>query len=421
MKIAKAKNFYFRSSLFVILSLVGAAFNYALYPILVRILNTANFGDFAAIIAISNQILGLLLAFNIILIYLVKSQGEDKAKAHAEVIQKSLIWLLLLMTVVMLAFSPFLHNLLHIKNLSSFLLLSIILLAAIPAVVWIGYLQGHKEMVRIGVFNVGASLAKLILSVGLAMAFGTTGAIAGILGGTAVGLLILAIYPGVKLPSIKTVFQKSQPTEKSYLLSLGRYMLSCVFVVGALSFLQNYDITLAKALFPPDMAGVYSGVSILSNALYYVSFLVIWIIMPEIQINNRAVNRRVLGTAYKLLSALAIVSIGGEFLAKNFITKVLLGPDFASQGKILIFASLYQLTLVAITLYAFYLLVQRKRRSILLAGLVFGLALFLPAYLTSSLTSMIVILWISLLLAIILYGLIITIYTGFSRSSGDWA
>ncbi len=390
-------------------------FNYAVYPILVRILDTANFGDFAAIMAISNQILGLLLAFNLISIYLVKSQGEAKAKAHAEVIQKVLIWIFLIITVLLVALSPYLHNLLHIENVSSFLILSAILVAAVPAVVWMGYLQGHKEMVRIGVYNTGSSLAKLILSIGLALAIGTMGAILGMLGGIFVGLVILLLYPGVKLPSIKTVFQKSEPEEIRYLLSLRRYILGCILVVGTFSFLQNYDITLAKALFEPSMAGVYSGVSVLSNALYYVSFLIIWIIMPEIQINNPTVNRRVLGTAYKLLGALTVAVVLGEVLAKNYATRILLGASFASQGSLLIFASLYQLTLVATTLYAFFLLVQRKKRSVVLAGLVFAFTVTLPAVFAHTLTGMILLLWGSLLLALLVYSLLINLYSLSSR------
>ena len=404
MNLPKVKNFYVRSSLFGILSLTGAVFNYALYPILVRILNTSSFGDFAAITAISNQLLGLLLAFNIISIYLVKSQGEDEAKAHAEVIQKSLIWFFLLMTLAVLALSPFLHNLLHIQNVGSFFLLSIILMAAVPAVVWMGYLQGHKELVRVGLYNVTAALAKLILSTGLAIWLGTMGAIAGTLGGVLIGLAVLSIYPGVKLPSIRSIFQKSKPKEMQYLFTLKGYIFECLLAVGALSFLQNYDITLAKVLFQPATAGVYSGVSILSNALYYVSFLVIWIIMPEIQINNPKANRRVLGTAYKLLGALTVVAVAGELVLKNFITGALLGAGFASQGYLLIFATLYQLTLVGITLYVFYLLVQRKKRGAILAGLVFATTVSLPARFAHTPLEMIQILWLSLLIALGVYA-----------------
>ncbi len=400
---SKLSDFYIRSGLFGILSLSGALFNYALYPVLTRILSTRDFGDFAAILAISNQIMGMLVAFNVISIYLVKTQ-EEKARAHAQVIQKTLIWIFLLATIVVAAASPYLHNLLKIKSVSSFIVLAMILATAVPAVIWTGYLQGHKEMIRVGVYNLGSSLGKFILIIALAGFLGTIGAIWGLLGGALLGLLILRVMPGVTLPKLSSIFEKSSSYDKKYLSGLRGYFLECLFVVGVLSFLQNYDITLAKALFKPDIAGTYSGISVLSNALYYLSFLLVWIILPEIKINNQSNNRRILGTAYKLLGLLALVTIFTEFLFKNTITKLLLGSQFSNQGDVLIFASLYQLTLVSITLYAFYLLVCRKRRAILLGGVVFGLSTIIPVIIANTPLEMIRYLWLALLVGVGVYG-----------------
>lgn len=411
MNPTKAKGFYFRSGIFSLLSLVGAGFNYALYPILVRILDPSSFGDFAAIIALSNQVLGLLLAFNVISIYLVKKHGEQGARPHAEVIQKYLIWFFLFTTLLVLVASPILQSALHIESIASFIVLSLILASAVPVAIWTGYLQGHKELVRVGLFNVSAGLAKLIAAASLAVLFGTTGAVGGLFGGVVAGLIVLALYPGVKLPSIRTVFDKTKKSEFKYILSLKAYIFECLAVVGLLTFLQNYDITLAKVLFEPSAAGLYSGISVLSNALYYVAFLLIWVILPEIQINNNPVNRRVLGTGYKLLGLMAVVSITGELILKDHIAQILLGNDFSNQGNILIFATLYQLTLVAITLYGFYLLVNRKRRALLLAALVASVSVVLPYVFANSPIQMIQLLWMSLLIGSILYVCIYGFYS----------
>lgn len=410
MNLTKAKDFYFRSGIFSLLSLVGAGFNYALYPILVRILDPSSFGDFAAIIALSNQVLGLLLAFNVISIHLVKKHGEENARPHAEVIQKYLVWFFLIATLIVLAASPILQSVLNIKSIAPFIVLSLILVSAVPVAIWTGYLQGHKELVRVGLFNVSAGLAKLIAAAGLAILFGTTGAVGGLFGGVVAGLIVLALYPGVKLPSIKTVFDRTKKNELKYILSLKAYIFECLAVVGLLTFLQNYDITLAKILFEPSAAGFYSGISILSNALYYVAFLLIWVILPEIQINNSAVNRRVLGTGYKLLGLMAAVAITGELIIKNKIAQILLGSGFSNQGNILIFATLYQLTLVAITLYGFYLLVNRRRHALLLAILVSSSSIVIPYLFANSPLEMIQLLWVSLLIGSALYVCIYGLY-----------
>jgi len=411
VKPSKLTNFYVRSGLFGILSLTGAFFNYALYPVLVRILSAREFGDFAVIVAISNQVLGILLAFNIISIYLVKTHEEETARNHAQVIQKFLIWLFLGATVVMLVASPYLHHLLHVQNISSFIILALILLAAVPCVIWTGYLQGNKELVRVGGFNLSAALGKLVFAILLAMIFGPNGGLLGILCGTIVGLLVLLVVPGVKLPRLSSIFTKNDPQEKQFVLGLKNYALMCLLVVGMLSFLQNYDIILAKALFAPAVAGIYSGISILSNALYYICFLLIWIILPEIKLSDRANNLRLLGTGYKMLAGLTVGALFVEIIFKGFLARLLLGSGFAHQGNLLIFATLYQLTLVAITLYAYYLLVSRSRRAILLGVIVFGLATFLPASFANSPQDMIRLLWLSLLAAIVAYAVLVKAFS----------
>jgi O-antigen/teichoic acid export membrane protein len=177
-------------------------------------------------------------------------------------------------------------------------------------------------------------------------------------------------------------------------------------VVGGLGFLQNIDIIFAKGLFDKHTAGVYSGISILSNGVYYVAFLLVWIILPEIDIHNPALNRRLLRSSYKLLGLMAAGSLMVEVIFKGLITRKLLGSAFAGQGSILIFATLFQITLVAVTLYAFYLLVMRSVRSLLLGLNVIALCLVLPWLFGDTPKQMIISLWTAVLLGFGLYFII---------------
>src|SRR5262245_50157883 len=106
MRRLKLDNFYFRSGIYTILSLGTSALNYLLYPALTRVLNPREFGDFAAIMAISAQVLAILLAFNLTSIYLVKKYPEDEAREKVQVIQKVLIWLFLGATGLLLFAAP---------------------------------------------------------------------------------------------------------------------------------------------------------------------------------------------------------------------------------------------------------------------------------------------------------------------------
>ena len=410
MNTIKFKNFYVRSSLFTILSLTTAVFSYILYPILVRVLNPVEFGDFAVVIAILNQILAVLVAINVISIYLVKTYGEQEARDRAQIIQKALIWFFVALILVVLILSPFLNQLFKIEDIGLFMVMTIILFTTLPLVVWTGYLQGHKELVRIGISSVVGSFSKLVFAVILAIFFGPIGALAGVLLSSIVSIIAVGSYPGVKLPNLSSIFKKGSKDELKFLSTIRLYMIEAVFIVGTLGLLQNYDITLAKTLFGPSVAGIYSGVSILSNGLYYLAFILVWIVLPEIKIRDNKVNRRVLGTAYKLIGALAVFVISVELIFKDSLTSLLLGHGFADQGNLLIFATLYQLTLVSIVLYAFYLLVCRKNRGVLLVGLVFAFCMSLPILFGKTPMLMIQTLWLSLVASVVVYFILLRTY-----------
>lgn len=414
MKITAAKSFYLKSSLFTILSLLAAVCSYAVYPILVHVLSPSDFGDFAVASATLNQVLAVLLAINIISIHLVKKYGEDEARQHAQVIQKALLWFFIAVCGIVLLLSPFLQTLFKIQNVLLFIPLVAVLLINLPLIVWNGYLQGHKELIRIGVASFGSSLGKLIFAASMGIVAGSMGALFGVLVGALVGVLAIQMYPGVKLPSIKTAFKRTSREELRFLSQLKFYVIQAVFVVGALGILQNYDISLAKALFAPDLAGIYSGISVLSNALYYLAFILVWIILPEISIKEPHINRRVLGTAYKLFGLLTVAAVVGELVLGDFLLPIILGQNFADKTTWLLFATLYQLTLVAIALYAFYLLICHKSRAVLLVGLVFGACITFPVHFAATPLAMVQALWLSTVSATILYAVVISIY-GFIR------
>ncbi len=411
-------NFYVKSSLFTLLSLFAALCNYALYPLLVRILPPTEFGDFAVASATLNQVLSILLAINIVSIYLVKKYNEDDARAHTQVVQKALLWLFGVLCLLMLAFWPVLQSLFKIEHASIFIPMASVLILSILLTVWNGYLQGNKELIRIGIGTLGASFAKLVFALLLGLLAGAIGAMFGVLAGTIAGIVILRFYPGIKTPGLDTLFKKMSHTELRNLLRLRSYVIQVALVVGALGIIQSYDISLSKILFSPELAGTYSGVSILGAALYYLAFILVWIILPEISIDNQKVNRRVLTTAYKLYLALAVVAVAGILLLGNSLLPIILGPMYSGKTEWLLFGALYQLTIASIALYTYSLLVRHKKRAVLLAGLVFALCIAIPPILGSANpATMIRTLWLSAVCGVGLYAIIMTIYKLFKKSA----
>ena len=57
--------------------------------------------------------------------------------------------------------SPWLTHAFNIGSMWTLLGLGLFFCLSVPAVVWTGYLQGHNELARIGVYNVVVAAAKL--------------------------------------------------------------------------------------------------------------------------------------------------------------------------------------------------------------------------------------------------------------------
>jgi O-antigen/teichoic acid export membrane protein len=402
----KLEDFYIRSSLFAFLSLVGAILNYALYPSLAHVLNPTEFGDFVAVLAISNQLLGIMLAFTLTSISLVNTYPEDEAREKAQIIQKVLIWLFLGATAVLLVVSPLIRQQLHIVDPLTFVILALLLVAAVPAVMWTGYLQGHQRVIKVGIYNVAGVVSKLVLALLFARLWGVSGGLLGVLAGTMLGILTLRLIAGMRLPSLRSSLTPLTASQWTYVRGTMTSLGVSVLVVGMLSVLQNIDIIFAKILFPPAVAGVYSGISVLSNALYFLGLLLVWIVLPAVSPANPRHNRRLLRTSYSLLALMAVGVMAGEYLLRNVLARSLLGLAFGGQGDILILASLFQILLVGSTLYAYYLLVLRRKRSLLLAGCVFLPSVAAPAVLVPGDTrAMITTLLLATLLGWVAYGI----------------
>lgn len=405
----------------MVLSVFAAALNYILYPILTRILTPVEFGDFAVVVALSNQVAGILLAFNLISIYLVKFNSEAVAREKAQAVQKVLIWLFLILIAMLFLSAPFTRSLLNLNSAQSIVIMSLIQLSAVPAVIWTGYLQGHKQLAQVGVYNVASALGKLIFASLLSAIGGALGGVWGLFCGAVIGLVTIQLIANRKLPSLKVVIKRLTPQERAFLKTLRTYVIGSIFVVGVFGVLQNLDITLAKALFPPEEAGVYGGISILSNSLYYLSFLLVWVVLPEISADSPKSNARVLATSYKLMALLTIVVICAELLLRNQLTGFLLGPDFSNQGNVLIFATLFQLSLVASALYAFYLLVMRRKRAVLFAACIAGFTVSLPLLFAQSTLQMIQYMASGVALGVALYITMMTVYALFSDKKTNGA
>ncbi len=146
------------------------------------------------------QLSSILLAFNVVSIYLV-AREKDTAVAKLESIQRVLVRLSAAVAIGIVVLLPFLRNLLQIEGYLPLLGLSLLLITVIPTIIWTGYLLGHKELPLIGIYNIVNALAKVVGAVTLAkLGLGAGGAVFGLLIGYVVSLVLLKKLSKHRLP-----------------------------------------------------------------------------------------------------------------------------------------------------------------------------------------------------------------------------
>lgn len=369
----KNNNFYSKSILFTVLSLLAAIFNYALYLVVARVLSVGSFGEFSALLALVTQIGAIMLAFNIISIYLVTKYGEKEAKRYLATIQKCLIYIFGAISLLTIFLFPVISNILNLSSFSDALILAGILLCTIPAAIWSGYFQGNGEIVKVGAFSLFTAGAKLILAAFGAYFWGISGALTGVLAGTLVGLLIFWLLPGSKPPLANTL----QLSNKDIVVfrKFSTVILRCVAAVGLLSIFQIFDLLSVKALYSSEAAGQYAGISTISRIVFYVGFIIVWVLLPEIAKSQKKHRKRLIVNSYLLYSAIAIISSTGAIIAGGQAIEVLLGRGYAVEQSVVVWAVIFQSAILFLSFQSFVLAVLNKKVVVYLVLGLLGLLL----------------------------------------------
>jgi O-antigen/teichoic acid export membrane protein len=363
MKTNKFSNFYIKSAIFGIFSIGAAFLNYLAYPVLTRVLNALEFGEFAVVISISSQILSVLLAFNILSIYTVKNYPDRHTEEILDSIQKVLLWVFLVFGFLVLITSPIITKILKLDNFLSIITILTIIICSVPITVWTGYLQGKRKTAQVGIANFFSSFIKLIAVSLFGILFGLSGSLLGFICASLLSVIIYALLAKTKLPRLTTILKKFDSNQKSALRGMQKQIVFTIVAVLSIGILQNIDIIFTKALFDATEAGRYSSIGLFSNTVYYLGFILIWIILPEIETLKPKHNLRLLRKAALSLCGIIILALTFNILLGKELINLIFGSTFINLQSVLSFSIIYQGSLALITLIIYYLLITSKFKT----------------------------------------------------------
>ncbi len=311
---------YFFGSLFV------AALNYLYHPVLSRFLSLESFGDLETLLVVYGQISIVLGVFGKIAINSFVHRNTDAGEQDAELVMLRELYTLAVAVIggialIILAFSvPLLHTF-HFDSIYSVLLLGILVLLSIPTTFQTAVIQGKRDFAAASISAAITAGGKLAFALVFALlGFGITGAILAL----AIAQLASVGYMYVKtrtefslrlthLPH-RALFRKEVP-----------YALLVLISGVTITMLYNSDIAVVKYLFSPDVAGLYSGISVIDNALFFITASIAGVLLPSISRHaSFAENNR------NLIKGVGLTTLIGGSVLTMFATE----PSIVIRGMI---------------------------------------------------------------------------------------
>jgi O-antigen/teichoic acid export membrane protein len=123
----------------------------------------------------------------------------------------------------------------------------------------------------------------------------------------------------------------------------------------SITILVGLDTVMAKRFFSPDVAGLYSGISIISNILFYATISVTGVLFSSVKRRQAATaNRRILAISIALLLAVGVVGMIVFAVWPEFIISLLLGERYLPLAHILPYAGAAMLALSFTNLLMMY-------------------------------------------------------------------
>lgn len=339
-RVTGSPNYYKSSFVFLVLSLLSAAVNYAYYPVIARFLSPADFGAVQALVAILLQVGAIFAGLNLATIYLVNKLNFDESKRAVEILQKLTTDIFITTTLAVTVFQTAVMHFLNIDNRLYIFILALDLITTIPFIIAFGYLQARRQFVTAGVLQLSVVLVKLVTGAALARRYGASGALAGIAIGQVLGMFLFwavgrfyhfrlwdhRALGGLSLPSV---------AELRFIKPLAKDVSAIFLVNVALIIYVSLGIIAARHYFDPHTSGLFTGASTVASAIIFVCLPLIGVLLPHLNIKSLAANRVELIKTSAMVLAVAGASVAILVDASSQLLQIF-GKDYTTMSYLMV-------------------------------------------------------------------------------------
>ncbi len=395
--------------IFILLSGLASFLNYAIYPVLSRVLSPEQFVDITVALALFTQLSSFMLSIVALTIGVSKESSQKNARILIEKLQSILAHLFIVIIGIFLIISPFL---LEKLSLSSALLLPICIMLALSLVMSIvsGYLNGRQELVRLGVFLAASSALQFIacITVGIVTKNGVASvyAMATAAFVSVVGLYVLS--QPKSLPDPRTILlHKLSVYKERKIRKLLVYTVCASLSALAINLLIVLDLLVISK--HKSDAVLYADMYIISRVVFFSGMLLVWPFLSQLNIRDLRKNVQPFFRLSALFLALSVVASLVMYFFGHQILAFILGSQYIQPNleMLAVLSISYKLIYLINTTLCLVFMVIRSYWAVTIAFVLTALSLGLMLFVDESWNSVHVVSWLN---GIGIVGMVLALY-----------
>lgn len=343
--------------IFVLLSVYASALNYLAYPLLGRLLPSAQYIDITVALSLFTQIGTFMSALIAVTIGLSKQDRKKSEKLVAN-IQTAMLQLLLVLGVFFLLVSPLIMPLIHTPTPYA-LPIVLMLLVSVPLTILSGYFNGKNLLPQLGM--IAAVTATLQLLVGITTAY--------IFENGLVTMLCMGIAQLLAVMILYLIFRSYSPPKVSRIATLTawnpstikivRYTILASIAIMTINILQIADLLIINTLSSANHQ-LYTDIYVISRVVFFAGTIFIWPFLGEVDSQDHRKNFKPLAKLTGIFVLLGTGALAGIWLFGPWLFEVLFGRTYSTTDILLlaVLSVVYKLLYLFITALSLLLVVK---------------------------------------------------------------
>lgn len=236
--------------------------------------------------------------------------------------------------LVFLICIPFLKELLHLSDVWGVFFVGVAAVVSLSSIVYIGVLMGWEMFGTANAVTIAATAVKLCVGVAIGYLFPKASFIAASFFLMAIaGWLIakyfvhkdLGIHADASVPSKWQIYISFDTVKKS--------IVPVTFFSLFMLCLANLDVLLVKSLTTAELTGYFGAFKVLGNIILTVNTAIVTVTLPGAcaeGYKGNGVSKRMLASAYGLISLVSIMATALYFLLPDLIVPLFFGETYAA-------------------------------------------------------------------------------------------